>query len=536
MSKTALPNPLGPKRYALYRRVSKEAQVQRDLSLPEQKAQQHDYVLRAGGIVFAEYEDGGISGRGADDRPQFQEMIAAAKRREFDVILVHKSDRAFRNRDEASTYRILTAKLGVGWASVTESFFGSPDLNDKLLSGIMEAVNEFYSDNLGKEIKKGIRSAAVSKGHQHGQPPYGYKFADLTKKGAGWEIDEPHAERVRYVFRYIASTSCTVAELCRHINELGWEGPAARANRQERGLPYFPQMYSGKWNPRTVGNLLKSRCYTGEINHHDLWMPGHQPPLVETALAEHVRQLLRRRGNTSSHSAPALFGGGLLRCPVCAAVGIDTPLTVSTRAYRTKAEPDVQKHWDAAYHCGARQVFRKNVMMFGEDGYENVHECAGYTIQNKAVLRLLLAGLEQIISADALASRLAPVPSPRPAAPAPPRVSPLRKELGVLEQKRSGYVELFVTRAIDRPRYDAYIADLDARETALREAAEKDERETATLPAIDSTLAGCLKDILSSDNLPVQRRRDELKAYIDCILPSVDKMQILIVLHPKPVE
>ena len=101
--------------------------------------------------------DEGISGRHADKRPAFQEMIkiAKSKPKKFDVILVHKFDRFARSREDSVVYKSLLRKeYGINIISICEPL----DPDDKMsviLEAFLEAMAEYYSLNLYEEVKKG---------------------------------------------------------------------------------------------------------------------------------------------------------------------------------------------------------------------------------------------------------------------------------------------------------------------------------------------------------------------------------------------
>jgi DNA invertase Pin-like site-specific DNA recombinase len=80
------------KRAALYARVSTTGQtVANQLQELRQVAERHGWE------IVHEYRDQGISGaKGRDKRPQFDEMLKAANRREFDIIMSWSVDRLAR--------------------------------------------------------------------------------------------------------------------------------------------------------------------------------------------------------------------------------------------------------------------------------------------------------------------------------------------------------------------------------------------------------------------------------------------------------
>ena len=63
----------GPKRAALYRRVSGEEQKEKGFSLPDQRAEALEYCVREGLEVVWEFEDAGYSGKFLE-RPALDEL------------------------------------------------------------------------------------------------------------------------------------------------------------------------------------------------------------------------------------------------------------------------------------------------------------------------------------------------------------------------------------------------------------------------------------------------------------------------------
>ena len=81
------------KRVCIYARVSTDKQtVNNQLQELQKVAERHGWE------IVAEYKDRGISGaKGRDKRPQFDAMLKAANRREFDVIMSWSVDRLGRS-------------------------------------------------------------------------------------------------------------------------------------------------------------------------------------------------------------------------------------------------------------------------------------------------------------------------------------------------------------------------------------------------------------------------------------------------------
>ena len=82
-----------PKRVALYCRVSTDGQTTEN-----QRRELRAAVERNGWTIAVEYIDHGISGaKGRKDRPQFDALLRAVARKEFDVVAAWSVDRLGRS-------------------------------------------------------------------------------------------------------------------------------------------------------------------------------------------------------------------------------------------------------------------------------------------------------------------------------------------------------------------------------------------------------------------------------------------------------
>jgi site-specific DNA recombinase len=162
---------------ALYARVSSDKQDV-DLSISAQIRAIREYALKNGYELVREFIDEGLSGR-TTARPAFREMIALSKAKQppFEAILVWKLSRFARSRTDSITYKALLRAKGIEVISINEPFEDTP--SGHLFEGIIETLDEFYSANMGQDIKRGMRENA-SRGYFNGsRPPYGYHKIDV---------------------------------------------------------------------------------------------------------------------------------------------------------------------------------------------------------------------------------------------------------------------------------------------------------------------------------------------------------------------
>jgi DNA invertase Pin-like site-specific DNA recombinase len=106
-------------------------------------------------------------GSGAKTRPQREELLKAARRREVDVIIVWRLDRWGSLADLVTTLKELS-EIGVGFVSLTEAIdLTTP--SGRALAGMLAVFAEFERDILGERVKAGIAQAR-EKGKPHGRP------------------------------------------------------------------------------------------------------------------------------------------------------------------------------------------------------------------------------------------------------------------------------------------------------------------------------------------------------------------------------
>ena len=145
----------------LYARVSTERQAERDLSIPAQLQIMREYAKKQGWFVSGHYVDEGESARTAD-RPELKRLLHyCQKHRDVNVVLIHKIDRLARNVVDYATIKAVLKRRGIRLVSVVEQFDEGPV--GQLMENIIASISEWYSANLGEEIKKGAH-AKVQRG------------------------------------------------------------------------------------------------------------------------------------------------------------------------------------------------------------------------------------------------------------------------------------------------------------------------------------------------------------------------------------
>ena len=112
-------------------------------------------------------------------RPQREELLQAARRREVDLVVVWRLDRWGRSLvDLVTTLQELMA-LGVGFVSLSEALDMTTP-SGRALAGMLAVFAEFERDILRDRVRAGIAQAR-KEGRPHGRPPTVAKLAPQVR-------------------------------------------------------------------------------------------------------------------------------------------------------------------------------------------------------------------------------------------------------------------------------------------------------------------------------------------------------------------
>ncbi|MCQ2355455.1 MAG: recombinase family protein [Methanocorpusculum sp.] len=299
---------------AAYIRVSTEDQM--DLSPDSQLEKIREYAVKNDMLLLDQYifHDDGISGRSAEKRPGFQQMIATAKEpaHPFDSIIVWKFSRFARNQEESIFYKsILRSKCNVDVVSVSEPLiaghFGS------LIERIIEWMDEFYSVRLSEEVKRSMTVNAKN-GVLQSTPSFGYCVYDHQLV-----IVPEEADIIREIFSRFISGDAMFA-IAKDLS--------ARGIRTHRGNPF---------ENRTVDYILNNPVYIGKLrwtptgrtrrnfkNEDSIISEAQHEPIIDLqtwdaaqARCAELKKSYKRYGKPSTERKHWLCG--IVRCSTCGA-------------------------------------------------------------------------------------------------------------------------------------------------------------------------------------------------------------------------
>ena len=168
-------------RVAVYGRVS-TAEQSAAMQVEELRA----YCQRRGWEIAEEYIDTGVSGS-KESRPALNRLLADAKRRRFDAVLVYRYDRFARSLRQLVNALADFDALGIHFVSLHEGVDTSTP-NGRLVFGIFASIAEFERELIRGRVRSGL-AAARSRGQRLGRPRVvvdARRIAALRSEGLSW--------------------------------------------------------------------------------------------------------------------------------------------------------------------------------------------------------------------------------------------------------------------------------------------------------------------------------------------------------------
>ncbi|HLJ59072.1 MAG TPA: recombinase family protein [bacterium] len=356
-------------RTAIYARYS--SALQRETSLEDQIALCRSASDRFGCVVAEEhiYVDQESSGSEAR-RDGYQRLLAAARRKAFEAILVEDQSRLWRDIEEAARALKRLRFLGVSVFSVASGTNLADEKTGSLISIVTAWKDSVYLSDLAARTQRGLAGQA-RRGFVAGGRSYGYTSepvldsAHLDAHGqprvVGYRrvIHEGQAEIVRRIFAQFAA-GWTPKRIVHALNaehvppprgQRGWTWTALYGNPKLGTGILNNALYCGevvwnkfRWekNPETGKRVPRVRDRTEWIVQHD-----ESLRIVPQDLWDRVKdrqhaasERAARQGHSGGISQRYLFSG-LLRCGVCGARYIMRDGARYGCSYHVNRGPDV---------------------------------------------------------------------------------------------------------------------------------------------------------------------------------------------------
>lgn len=246
---------------------------QKEESIEQQISECSDFAAKNGIRIVGIYADKAVSGR-SDRRPNFQRMMRDAEKRQFQIVIAYKSNRIARNMLNALQYEARLDLLGIKTLYAKEEF-GNTAAGRFALRTMMN-VNQFYSENMGEDIKRGMVDNA-NECKVNGMLPLGY----VKSKEGKYAIAPDEAAVVREIFDSVLK-DVPVAEIARSLNQRGIHTKLGR-----------------EWNKNSFHIMLTNDNYIGVYRHSGVVVEDGIPPILEKEVFAAVQEKLANKKKTA---------------------------------------------------------------------------------------------------------------------------------------------------------------------------------------------------------------------------------------------
>jgi DNA invertase Pin-like site-specific DNA recombinase len=302
-----------------------------------------------------EYSDNGISGT-TTNRLGFQQMLADAQARKFDVLIVKNNDRFSRNKVDAANLRDdLLPKMGIKYISLE-----NPESSSVEAAFIQTSIEDMFAEYwplLTSKKVRHVKSLMATEGKQLGNIAYGYKRDPNDKYHL--IIDPVAAEIVKEIFN-LRLQKMSFQAIATVLNDREIQTPAQykdlKLKRPTYGCWKTDRIQSITKNYQYCGHTVNGKTATVSYKDHTVTYPAKSDWVIvrdthEAIITEEIFNEVQGIGlktgklRTGKQNRMRLFSC-LLKCSVCGS-------TLTGSAWRKKcADGETREYlsWQCPRH------------------------------------------------------------------------------------------------------------------------------------------------------------------------------------------
>ena len=486
------------KRAAIYARVSDKSQDTEDkTSISEQISDMEAHCERRGLTITARYQE---VGRGwSKNRPEFQRMLADARKGRFDTIVCWKSDRLSRGMYPAAALMEVIEAYQIELEAVMDAI-------DMKTFGLMAAIGKIELDNFRERASMGKRGSAKQGRIPVNNVPFGYRLGE----GRRPVVEEAEAEVIRRVFHMYVREDMGAPAIAKRLNVEGVPTPRAAGDWYDAIVTRIlrHEAYRGTWWFGKVRHVATEHGMRRYARPEDEWVGVPFPPLVDDETWKQAQEAKKRRLTRSGRNTKIFYLlQHLVRCTECGMLmGCRSTLRQTTRsAGKTYSyELDTPRRYYRCYGMERAGVkCRERPFIRAERLEELIWAEVKNLLENPD---LIIAGIESL-NTQADSSGLA-----QEIAKAERDLQKVQMEedrairlyvSGKITEKQLDHQRRFITERLETLREN--LNDYRARESAQVERWEQAERVVEWAKRIGDRL----------DDLPEEQRREVLQLILD---------------------
>lgn len=409
-------------------------------------------------------------------RPGLVAHLEAARRGEFDAIVIFKLSRLARNAKEGLQLFEEFGKAGCRVHCIKENI-DTETPTGKLVTTILLAMAEMESENIADWVSAAALTA-VKKGKLHAQPVYW-----LTRDSEGYVLNE-HAETMRRLVDFrLQGYSC--AKVARMLNEEGFRSPHGLYWTAERIRVYLAPDKLKLLCGHYVYGLGKKEDDPGRVV-----LQNAVPAVISQEEADAVLAFnssaarLYSHGNVRRAAATSYLLSGLVWCGHCGGKMVSRSSKAAGRAPKPY------------YHCKHASSLNLPHVLGAAISGEGLED---------AVLRVVQAALldYQEVAKKEGHTRPKPVSTD----------NNLERRIEKLDEKISRLLQLYTDGRVKQEDFDPQYNQLDGERERMRERLNQTDSESMARLVVEQTAA----EVLSGAVLTKEQARRLVLAFVERI-------------------
>lgn len=337
---------IGYLRQSTLKQQSLAAQKQTIKALAEKHSIQH--------ITF--YSDK-QSGR-TDKRNGYQQITELIQQGQCDVLCCYRLNRLHRNLKNALKLMKLCQTYHVHILSVHDGYFDMDKAFDRLKLNIFISLAELESDNIGEQVKNGIKEKAKQGKLITTHAPFGYHYHNGT-----FTINKSEAPTVKAVFSY-------------YLQGYGYKKIAQYLEANEKFI---------NRKPYQVRNIIMNSNYCGRVINQYGQYDNMFPSIVSTNIYEQAQAIRSQKQLKRTSSANQLKQK--IKCPCCSSTL--TNMTIRKKHHTLRYYVCPQNLNASRFVCEFKginaQALEASVLSTCQDFFQNQHLYSkiNHTIQQR---------------------------------------------------------------------------------------------------------------------------------------------------------
>ncbi|MDD4871594.1 MAG: recombinase family protein [Kiritimatiellae bacterium] len=215
-----------------YVRVSTEGQARDGVSMDAQEAKLRAWADLNGTENVTIFQDAGLSGKRADNRPGLQEALNAVGK--GDVLIVYSLSRLARSTKDTITIAEALAKRGADLVSLSEKI-DTTTAAGKMVFRMLAVLSEFERDQVSERTRFALAHKRASGEKTGGDVPYGYRLKD------GLLVQDAGEQKAIGLIRKLHKAGNSLRKIARYLKDRGY--------RTKTGLL--------QWHPQSLKQILE---------------------------------------------------------------------------------------------------------------------------------------------------------------------------------------------------------------------------------------------------------------------------------------